>query len=92
MTIPAYLKTVPEILGYLQDGVSLADQAWISYANTISHAYATAYHNQQELLTTIKGSLEAKRQSEHESLALCLSVLCVGVVGPLAGVIVKKVL
>jgi hypothetical protein len=93
MAIPHSVPNdVRDVLYPLQLDVNQAVTHWTHYADALSAAYDLAYQDQERVFKGVKNYQEKKRESDRAFLALSLSMLCVGIGGPLAGVLAKKVL
>jgi len=80
-----------EYLEDLQDYIHEAVAAWKLYADRASQAYARAYQAQGNLLRAVKKELDEARKKEEETAIFMLSLVTVGVAGPVAGYLAGKV-
>jgi len=76
-----------DLQGYVHEAVA----AWKVYADRASQAYAKAYEAQGNLLKNVKKELEEARKKEQEAMTFMLSLVTVGVAGPVAGYLAGKV-
>lgn len=83
-------KTAAGYLKYLGDQISRADKHWTHYGWAVSHAYATAYKRQLDILKRVKDDIEARLEFDHDLVSFGLSLLTVGVAGGVAGIIARK--
>ena len=93
MAIPGTVpNTAIGYLSYLKDSINRADKFWTHFAWAVSKGYATAYKNNQAILTGIKEAIEKRQKEEMENMSFFLSLLTVGVAGGVAGMIARKYL
>ena len=62
---------------------------WKSYADAAAEAYSQAYEDQGRVLGSVNKRLEEMRKEDAERMTLALTILTVGVAGPIASVLVK---
>jgi hypothetical protein len=62
---------------------------WKSYADAAAEAYSQAYADQGIVLGNVNKRLEEMRKEDAERMTLALTILTVGVAGPIASVLVK---
>lgn len=78
------MSTAESILGDLEQDVNRAATQWAIFAETALQAYDTAYGRQQQLLGAIKQKIADREQSENDRMAFALTILTVGILGPVA--------
>ncbi|MGE0479094.1 MAG: hypothetical protein AB7Q17_01360 [Phycisphaerae bacterium] len=76
--------TATEILNDLERDIDRAGTQWAIFAETALQAYDTAYNRQQQLLNAIKQKIAAREQTENDRMAFALTILTVGILGPIA--------
>jgi DNA-binding protein YbaB len=65
---------------------------WEHYGQAASKAYAAAWHSQDKVLTQVKKRIEERMEAERAVMSFALSLVTVGVAGPLAGAAVKTLI
>jgi len=84
--------TFSDALSYVvdaQDEILSAVADWKSYADAAAEAYSQAYEDQGIVLGSVNKRLEEMRKEDAERMTLALTILTVGVAGPIASVLVK---
>lgn len=92
MAIPKYIKTGPECVHFLEGEVTKAHKHWETFGHAMSAAYSDAYDGQKTLLDGVKKRLEEKRAADEKFMTFALSLLTVGVGGPVAAALVSRVI
>ena len=83
-------KTAAGYIEYLGDSITLADKLWTHYGWATSKAYATAYKNNEQVLSQVKRKQQQRRAEDEAILAFVLSLLTVGTAGGIAGALARK--
>jgi hypothetical protein len=84
--------TFSDALSYVVDAqaeILSAVADWKSYADAAAEAYSQAYEDQGRVLGSVNKRLEEMRKEDAERMTLALTILTVGVAGPIASVLVK---
>jgi len=84
--------TFSDALSYVVDAqaeILSAVADWKSYADAAAEAYSQAYEDQGRVLGSVNQRLEEMRKEDAERMTLALTILTVGVAGPIASVLVK---
>jgi len=76
----------------LMNTISLATTQWEKFANALGGAYSWAWHTQGAILKQVRENLETRARQKEAEAMFALSLLTVGLGGPLAGACVRKVL
>lgn len=82
-------RTTEGYLSYLGQKIDQCKTHWEHYGQAASKAYAAAWHSQDDVLTKVKKRIEDRMEAERAMLSFALSLVTVGVAGPLAGAAVK---
>ena len=85
--------TFSDALSYVVDAqaeILSAVADWKSYADAAAEAYSQAYEDQGRVLGSVNKRLEEMRKEDAERMTLALTILTVGVAGPIASVLVKE--
>jgi hypothetical protein len=90
--IPKYIKTGQECVNFLEGEVNRAHKHWETFGHAMSAAYSEAYEDQKNLLENVKKRIEARRAADEKFMTFALSLLTVGVGGPVAGALVSRVI
>jgi len=83
-------RTTGDYLSYLGQKIDQCKTHWEHYGQAASKAYATAWHSQDEVLKKVQKRIEERMEAERAMMSFALSLVTVGVAGPLAGVRVKS--
>jgi hypothetical protein len=84
--------TFSDALSYVVDAqaeILSAVADWKSYADAAAEAYSQAYEDQGRVLGSVNKRLGEMRKEDAERMTLALTILTVGVAGPIASVLVK---
>lgn len=76
----------------LMSKISTATTQWQRFAHALGGAYSWAWHTQGTVLKQVRENLEARAKQQEAEAMFMLSLLTMGLGGPLAGACVRKVL
>jgi len=82
--------TVQALLSDIRDTISEYTNKWLIFAHKMARAYDAAYEGQARLLRRIQKAIEARKERDDAMMVFALSLLTVGIVGPIAKRFVKK--
>ena len=89
MAVPSF-NTAGEYLTFLLTKLERCKSCWEAYGDACSEAYSLAYSKQYEVLKKVQKTLEQEAEQREKVLTFALSLLTVGVGGPIAGAVVGK--
>jgi hypothetical protein len=87
---PTYNSSLAYVVS-VEAEIRKATSSWKAYGYAVSQAYSKAYFEQGTLLSGISKNLEELRKKEEMIASFALTVLTVGVAGPLAAAATKEV-
>ncbi|HUA61183.1 MAG TPA: hypothetical protein VML19_20630 [Verrucomicrobiae bacterium] len=90
MAVPSF-NTPGEYITFLLTKLERCKSAWEAYGDACSEAYSQAYSTQYAVLKKVQKTLEEEAEQREKVLTFALSLLTVGVGGPIAGAVVRKV-
>src|SRR5689334_16264528 len=90
MGIPKWVQTGEQCVNYLDKEISKAQDHWELYGAAMATAYSEAYEDQAKLLDSVKKRIEAQKAADEKLMSFALSLLTVGVGGPVAGALVGR--
>lgn len=92
---PAPVKQIEDprwVISDLNDIINVAAIAWRRFAYALGGAYSWGWHTQGAVLKKVKDNLETRAKAEEAAAMFALSMLTIGLGGPLANFCAKKVL
>jgi len=90
MAVPSF-NTTGEYMTFLLTKLERCKSSWEAYGDACSEAYSQAYGAQYDVLKKVQKTLEEEAEMREKMLTFALSLLTVGVGGPIAGAAVRKV-